>query len=295
MNRREEGFLLLTCPLGDPERKALTVAQFRELTRRAAAMEIPLEDRALSVEDLVKIGCGRPFAQKVLHLLSQDDLLKWYLQKSTRQNCVPITRLSKLYPGRIRSCLGMEAPGSLWAKGDCSFLNKPMIGLVGSRDLHSVNREFARQVGKQAALQGFALVSGNARGADRTAQDACLEFGGSVISIVADELEKHPLHDRILYLSEDGFDLSFSSQRALSRNRLIHSLPEKVFVAQCTFGKGGTWQGTVKNLQNSFSSVFCYDDGSDTVKELSQMGATLITDEDLSDLSALDNSVTRLF
>ena len=295
MTAREEGFLLLTCPLGDPDRKALTVAQFRELTKRAAAMEKPLEDRDLTEEDLVNLGCNRTFAKRVLHLFSQRDQLAWYLEKCYQKQCYPITRLSPQYPGKIRQTLGLEAPGSLWAKGDSSCLDKPMIGLVGSRDLHSENRAFAESVGRQAALQGFTLVSGNARGADRTAQDACLEAGGSVISIVADELYNKPASDRILYLSEDGFDLAFSSIRALSRNRLIHSLPSKVFVAQCTLGKGGTWQGSMKNLQNNYNSVFCFADGSDAMEELSQMGARLIAIEELFDLESLDHNNITLF
>ena len=36
------------------------------------------------------------------------------------------------------------------------------------------NRTFAEEVGRQAALQGLTLVSGNARGADRAAQESCV-------------------------------------------------------------------------------------------------------------------------
>ena len=43
MNPRERGFLLLTGYLGDPERKPLTVAQFRELAKRMQTMEKPVD------------------------------------------------------------------------------------------------------------------------------------------------------------------------------------------------------------------------------------------------------------
>ena len=56
MTPREQGFLLLTQTLGDPGRKPLTVAQFRSLTRQAQEMERPLEDRELSMDDLIAIG-----------------------------------------------------------------------------------------------------------------------------------------------------------------------------------------------------------------------------------------------
>ena len=295
MTALDRGFLLLTSHLGDPGRKVLTVAQFRELTRRARQMEKPTELRDLTEEDLMAIGCDRSFSGRVLELFGGEEQLDWYLEQSQKQGCFPITRVNELYPPRVRTCLDTEAPGCLWAKGDLSLLSMPVIGLVGSRELNPENAAFAEEVGKQAALQGYALVSGNARGADRTAQESCLAHGGSVICVVADELHKAPAEPKLLSLSEDGFDLRFSSIRALSRNRIIHSLAEKVFVAQCTFGRGGTWDGATRNLKHSWSSVCCFEDGSAASKELIQRGAAAVTLHDLSQLQALGPTPVTLF
>ncbi len=250
-------------------------------------MEKPLQDRQLSREDLLSIGCSDLIAQRVLDLLSQQDLLNYYLCEGKREGCYPITRVSPAYPGDLRQTLGPDAPGVLWAKGDKALLQTPMISVVGSRELEQQNHLFAREVGKQAALQGYTLVSGNARGADRTAQNACLDHGGKVISVVADRLADQPQRRGILYLSEEGFDLDFSSHRALQRNRIIHCLGEKVFVAQCAMGKGGTWSGTKMNLRNNWRPVFCFADGSDAAGELEQMGAVAVTTEDLSHIADL--------
>ena len=291
MKAREQGFLLLTGFLGDPERKPLTVAQFRELTKRVQAMEKPTQERELTQEDLVLLGCSRAFARRVLLLLAQTEQLQWYLSKGKRAGCVPITRVTEGYPEKVRSCLGLEAPGVLWAKGELRLLDTPKIAVVGSRELREENRVFAEEVGRQAALQGYTLVSGDARGADRTAQDSCLTHGGKVISVVADALEKHPLRENVLYLSEDGFDLHFSAQRALQRNRVIHSLGKCTFVAQCRLEMGGTWDGTVKNLHNCYSPVFCFRDESPASLELEQMGAVLIENKDLQNISALQPNI----
>jgi predicted Rossmann fold nucleotide-binding protein DprA/Smf involved in DNA uptake len=187
----------------------------------------------------------------------------------------------------LRDRLGAEAPGVVWTKGDVSLLQRPAVALVGSRELCAENREFAYQVGKQAALQGFALISGDAKGADRVAQDSCLEHGGAVISVVCDELEKHADAENVLYLSEEGFDLSFSSHRALQRNRLIHCMGSKTFVAQCALGKGGTWNGATNNLRFGWSPVFCFHDGSDASNELKNLGAVLIAPEQMGNIGAL--------
>ena len=287
MRGPEQGFLLLTCPLGDLQRQVLTTAQFRTLAKRVAQMDKPLEERDLTERDIISLGYGNAFAEKVISLLSDEDLLVHYLRKSSRAGCQCLTRLHEDYPLKLRQTLGLESPGSLWAKGDLSLLNMPMIALVGSRDIRAGNAEFARRVGEEAALQGYALVSGNARGADRTAQKACLEAGGKVISVLADELEKYPDQENLLYLSEDGFDLPFTAQRALSRNRVIHALAEKTFVAQVTDGRGGTWDGTVKNLRFGWSQVFCFKDGTAGAENLVQMGATPILLQDLHDISTI--------
>ena len=240
---------------------------------------------------MLALGYDRAGAQRILSLLSENELLERYIYKSNRQNCVPVTRVNEEYPLPVRKRLGLDAPGCLWAKGNTGVLKSQMVALVGSRELREENRRFAETVGREVARQGYTLVSGNARGADKTAQAACLEAGGKVISIVADELEKYPLTENVLYLSEDSFDLPFSALRALSRNRVIHALGYITIVAQCNGENGGTWDGTLKNIQNNWSPVFCFDDGSATAQKLEQMGATLITPEDLTDLCALQPDV----
>lgn len=290
MTAREAGFLLLTSYLGDPKRKILTQAQLHRLTVLARAMERPVASRDVTAEDLMAMGCEQRIAYRVAELLAQEDQLRWYCGKGSALGCVPITRVSKNYPRRLRAVLGLDAPGALWCKGDLSILEGNTVSLVGSRDLQPENFAFAREVGKQAALQGYTLVSGNARGADRTAQDACLEFGGRVISIVADGLDEHKTEPSILYISEEGFDLRFSAQRALHRNRLIHAWSDRTLVAQCSCGKGGTWSGTRQNLQKNWSAVFCFADGTEGVRTLTEMGAVPVKPAQLSDLAALRGS-----
>ena len=270
MNGREAGFLLLTSQLGNPKRDPLTVAQFRTLASRVRFSVRPEQDRELRESDLTAMGYSHEMAGRILRLLGDKQLLEYYLQ--------------------VRKGLGDDSPGCLWAKGDTEILRQPCVALVGSRDLGEENKRFAQQVGIQAAKQGFVLVSGNARGADQTAQEACLRSGGKVICVVADSLEKQKQKERVLYLSEESFDSGFSSQRALSRNRIIHSLGQMTFVAQSSLYAGGTWDGTARNLKARWSSVFCFRDGSEAAAELERMGAQLISIEQLHDLTLLKDT-----
>ena len=285
MTGPERGFLLLTSHLGNPERPVLTTAQFRTLSDRVKHGLLPSEDRELTISDLLSLGYGKDMASRILGLLSEEDLLHHYLSRGSRLDCTPITRITEGYPLILRQRLGLDSPGTLWAKGDLSILNTQAIALVGSRELNPENFSFSEAVGRHAAKQGLILVSGNARGADRAAQEACLSAGGKVISFVADELWKHHRRENILYVSEEDYDSAFTAQRALSRNRCIHALGRMVFVAQANLQKGGTWDGTTKNLHFGWSPVACFRDRSPASKELEQMGAYLISIEDLEEFS----------
>jgi predicted Rossmann fold nucleotide-binding protein DprA/Smf involved in DNA uptake len=116
-----------------------------------------------------------------------------------------------------------------------------------------------------------------------------------VISIVADSLREHRSRENVLYVSEDGFDIGFQARRALSRNRLIHCMGIRTFVAQATLGRGGTWDGTLRNLKAGWSQVFCFQDGSRASQELQQMGAAGISIEELNNFSLLSTDENSFF
>lgn len=287
MTGAQRGFLLLTSHLGDPERKVLSVARFAALTKAVYRMDKTAAERDLTAEDLRAVGLQHQEAEHILSLLGQEGLLDSYLRRAEKLEVYPITRASEQYPVALRQRLGLNSPGVLWARGDAALLKKQAVAVVGSRTLQPANRQFAREAGQQAAKQGYVLVSGNARGADTAAQTGCLSAGGQIVSVVADKLENHDLAENILWLSEDSYDMDFSAQRALSRNRVIHALPRLTLVAQCRLDKGGTWSGTLNNLRGAWSPVCCYRDGSDAAAALQGLGADLIDFPELTDLSRL--------
>ena len=294
MRGADQGFLLLTSQLGDPQRKPLTVAQFRSLTKRVLEGEREVSSRDLQMEDLKKLGYDHLMAERIWGLLSGTNQLRQYLQRAKNCDCYPITRLNHAYPVAVRHRLGLDSPGTLWAKGNADLLNRPAVAVIGSRELKDENRKFAEEAGRQIAAQGYVLVSGNARGADKTAQSACLEAGGAVISVVADSLQKQPLTRNILYLSLDDFDGVFSPQRALRRNHVIHSVASLTIAAQCTLGKGGTWDGILANLKNGWNPVCIFSDGSNAASELQNRGVQAITLQELADIGCLTQQKASL-
>ena len=294
MTAAEEGVLLLCCKLGDEQAKPLTMARFRDLglrVRAAMGGSDPLSE--LTSSDLQQLGFSKSDSAQIVDLLNRQALLSQYLAAGERRSIVPITRVSPAYPLRVSRHRQLSSPPALFAMGDLSLLTLPSVAVIGSRRLLPENEVFARAAGQRAAEEEFVLVSGNAIGADQTAQNACLEAGGSCIVFVADRLMDQRPHDRILYISEDGYDLPFSPARALHRNALIHMQGDRAIAAQCTYGKGGTWEGCLDNLRHNWSPLFIFDDGTAGAKALMERGATGVTQ--LASIAELTPSQVSLF
>lgn len=266
---------------------ALSLAQARELSRRARAAGIGEEDplRDVTVKDVRRLGYSEYEAGHIVSLLGRERQLDGYLLAAEKADVAVITRLDARFPQRLREQLGARCPAALFCRGDLRLLQRPCISVVGSRHLASPGAQFAAQAGRLAAREGFTLCSGDAMGADRTAQEACLRGGGSVLIFPATELVYCPARENVLYAAEGGFELGFSAQRALGRNRFIHAMGEKTLVAQTGFGKGGTWSGSLDNLQHEYSPLFVFDDGSEGARALCARGATPV--QALTSLQAL--------
>ena len=286
MTAAERGVLLLCASLDSVDRP-LTMAQFRELSLRAQAMGRPEGDLSaeLTQKDAERLGYAPEEASRIVSLLSRERALERYLAEAEKRGVVPLTRITAAYPPQLAEKFGVSCPPVLFAQGNLLLLRRRSVALVGSRALLEPGRQFARRAGALAAKEGYVLVSGGAAGADTEAQEACLAAGGSVIVCTPGPLTGLPMRERVLYLSEGGWTLSFSAVRALSRNRLIHAMGEKTLVAQTGFGSGGTWNGTLENLRHGWSPVFVHADGSEGASALIARGAEPV--QELHTLEAL--------
>ncbi|MBR2366113.1 MAG: DNA-protecting protein DprA [Oscillospiraceae bacterium] len=282
MRAAERGLLMLTCSLGDPGARPLSAQQYVAVGKLLLRSPSPRpEGEKIRSDDLRLAGVGEEYSEQILRLLSREKQLDRYLEEARNHGVEVITRLSEDYPKALVERLGDDAPTVLFCKGDRSLLRSRFVSLVGSRRLGEIGFSFAERVGALAARDGITLVSGGAPGADRTAQDACLRCGGNVLIFTPERLDRLTCGENVLLVSEGGWELPFSSERALSRNRLIHAMGEKTFVAQCTYRRGGTWRGTMHNLRYKLSPVFVCEDGTTAASSLIEEGAFGVTEETL--------------
>ncbi len=267
MRRAEYLMILLTCPLGR-KLSPLTMSEYRRVAQYIRQASPTLGEQPMTKELLLSLGCDEVEANKVMQLLQSEQAAQRYL--SARPEISILTRLSEQFPNELRRL--QECPSALFCLGEFDLLTRPKVSLVGNRLLREEAATFAAQIGQMAAKQGYVLVSGGANGADSIAQEACLQAGGEVISILPSSLPRHAKKN-VLYCSDEGYACSFTAHRALRRNHYIHALGERCYVAQCLHPSGGTWEGCVDNLKRKLSPLYLHDDGSEGAKELLSLGA----------------------
>ena len=296
MTGPELGFYALCCDLSDGLRP-MTLPQLRQLRLRVQQVGPGWDpDRELTLQDIRGLGYDREGAERICALLSRRVQVEEYLALAKERGIFGLTVRSAGYPKQLAQRLGTNAPPVLFYKGDLSVLQAPTVALVGSRNLSDDGRRFSRLVGDLAAAEGRTLVSGNARGADQTAQRAALLGGGSVASVLADAMDGHELRGRkLLYLAEGAWHLPFSTQRALGRNRLIHALGDLTLVADAELAQGGTWRGTEENLRRGYSPVFVRRGDTPGLAGLARLGATEVDSAELFSLSALRPAQTSFW
>lgn len=293
--------MLLYALPGEPLREGV----YRKLFRAYAALTPPQDERELDVQDLMRLGCNRETANRILYRLEQTETLHAYLRNLWNRGIQVITRLSSDYPQRLRHVLGDQAPLILYYSGNVGLFSSPCLSLVGSRKLREPGNLFAQRAGAAIAGEGLVYCSGGARGADTVGFQAAMKAGGSAVLYLADSLEAAMMDSRyrgalkegrLLLVSESGYDQRFSPQRALSRNRLIHAMGEKTLVAQSDYGFGGTWSGTLENLKQGWSPVFMCNEEPDNQGTcgLIERGAVPVLTEELSQLSQLQQEQLRM-
>lgn len=192
-----------------------------------------------------------------------------------------------LWPEEL-SKLGDQQPLFLFAKGNLDLLNQRRIAVAGSRDIQQTTHQIARLTGQKLAEESFVVITGGARGVDRSAQRACWYAKGSVILVPAmtvHDILRNPTEQaalqrgNLLFLCDTLPDEPFSSAKALQRNHMIYALGEAAIVVAARSGMGGSWNGASSCLRKGYSPVYVplndYDDCIGN-KALLRMGAHAI-------------------
>jgi predicted Rossmann fold nucleotide-binding protein DprA/Smf involved in DNA uptake len=140
-------------------------------------------------------------------------------------------------------------------------MNSWGIAVVGSRDASDEDNSFAQAIGQDAASQGIILISGGARGIDRSAMLGALAAEGVAVGVLADNLlrfatssmyRKHLADNRLALISPYNPETDFRTANAMERNKYIYCLSQAAIVVSSSLGTGGTWAGALENIKRGW-------------------------------------------
>ncbi len=189
------------------------------------------------------------------------------------------------YPALLRE---IAAPPPVIAlRGSLACLERPTIGIVGSRNASALGRKIAGRFAADLAAAGYTIVSGLARGIDVEAHRASLATG--TVAVLAGGLDRPypPEHVDLveeivatgLVISERPFGLAPRGRDFPRRNRVISGLSRGIIVVEAARRSGSLITARFANEQGR--DVFAvpgspFDPRAEGPNDLIREGATLV-------------------
>jgi len=142
-----------------------------------------------------------------------------------------------------------DPPPLLFVAGDVGILERPQVGMVGSRRASRPGLDTAAAFARSLAGAGFVITSGLALGIDSAAHQGALDVGGATIGVLGTGLEKlYPQRNRQLaarmaaegsaVVSEFPLDAGPVASNFPRRNRIISGLSLGVLVVEASVASG---------------------------------------------------------
>ncbi|MEO8194852.1 MAG: DNA-processing protein DprA [Gemmatimonadales bacterium] len=141
-----------------------------------------------------------------------------------------------------------QPPSQLFAIGDLSAFDAPLVSIVGTREPTPYGLRTARALAGALARAGVNVVSGMARGIDSVAHRAALEGGQKTIAVLGTGVDvPYPVGHRELHrvIGERGLVISESGSGARAhkgvfprRNRIIAALGKLTIVVEAGHKSG---------------------------------------------------------
>jgi DNA processing protein len=199
---------------------------------------------ALPINALIEAGLPSNLANAIesfdLALIDED--LKWSNQDHQHILCWE----SPFYPKLLKEI--HDPPVVIYAKGDITALNNPMLAIVGTRKPSITGSENAKYFAKSLAMESITIVSGLALGIDAQAHLGCLEAKGKTIAVMGTGLDCiYPYRHRDLAarITENGLLMSEFSLKSPPiaghfprRNRIISGLSLATLIIEAAIRSG---------------------------------------------------------
>ncbi len=208
---------------------------FRELLTRYSDPETALD----ALPDLARRG-GR---RRVLRVPRPEDI-EAEIEAHDQLGARLIASCEPDFPAPLAAIA--DVPPVLSIRGDAGLLSRPAVAIVGARNASALGRQFADRLARDLGEQGFAVISGLARGIDGAAHQGALETGTAAVLAGGIEYVYPPEHEDLQeQIARDGvlvaeMPLGFRPQAKHfpRRNRLVSGLSLGVVVIEAAERSG---------------------------------------------------------
>jgi predicted Rossmann fold nucleotide-binding protein DprA/Smf involved in DNA uptake len=244
---------------------------------------------------------GYDFIERINALIQRQGSMAFDLMDIKKWGIQILTIFDDEYPEVFRRYLGSKAPVLLYYCGNLSLINNKFIGFSGSRmnKTDKQDEDITRRWARAAVMNNFGIVSGGATGIDTFATQEAIHHQGTFIEFLSDsmikriqisQISKSIQEGRGLLLSEVKPDAPFNAGMAMSRNKYIYLLAQKVIAIKAEYvvknrkKTGGTWNGVIENIKSNYRNVHVIDNiKAKGNQELIELGAIAITDPEDQD------------
>ena len=139
------------------------------------------------------LDCNEDEAYRICMLLNRAMPLSYSLEKFSSDGVEILTRYNEEYPERFTEKLGQNAPAAFYLCGNPQVLSVPLVAIMGISGVKlPVNAEQqVRALAKQAADNGYGIISGGEPGIARLAALAANDLGIPYVDIVGGDLSTH--------------------------------------------------------------------------------------------------------
>lgn len=217
---------------------------------------------------LQKLELSEEQADRFLRLMDRSGSLGFEISKYESMGISILTRADAAYPKKLKKKLKNACPPLFYTAGNLKLLDQKAVGYVGSRSIGDNDVAFTEAAVQKTVANGFAVVSGGAKGTDRVAEEAALAAGGSAIAFLSDSMLRKlrgaatirsVQNGSLVLLSVVKPDAGFHAGVAMMRNKYIYAQSEGTIVVKADYNKGGTWNGAIENLSNRWALPLCWD------------------------------------
>jgi DNA processing protein len=208
---------------------------FRDLINRFGSAEAAIE----ALPDLARRGNAGATIRAI-----SIDAAEAEMEKAERFGARFVALGEPAYPPLLRRVTG--APPLLAMKGQTAALELPSISMVGARNASLSGIKMARKLAGEFGRQGYAVVSGLARGIDAAAHEASLDTG--TVAMMAGGLDKpYPaeneklcaaISERGAIVSEMPFGWEPRARDFPRRNRLVAGVSMALVVVEAALRSG---------------------------------------------------------